>query len=83
MKTKKYRIGKQPHFTTANVLLVEGDIVEVPADQLPGPGWTEVPHKTKATETEEPQEPVAPEDEGEDLEVGGVKLKKRAADRRL
>lgn len=78
MATKRYRIGRQPHFDANGVLRYEGDIVEIPEDQEPGPGWFPVEPDEKETKTK-----VA--EEIEEIEVGGVVLKKggRAADRKL
>lgn len=82
MATKRYRIGRQPHFSASGVLLGEGAIVEIPEDQKPAPGWDPVDDE----EAVEVTDPVTddPKDDDE-VEVGGVVLKKggRAADRKL
>lgn len=79
MKTKKYRIGRQPHFDANGVLRYEGEIVEIPEDQEPGAGWTPVEPDEKETK------PTTKTDVDEEIEVRGVVLKKggRAADRKL
>lgn len=81
MKTKRYRIGRQPHFTASGVLLGEGAIVEIPEDQQPAPGWDPVESTGKETKT---KTKTKIDEEVEEVEVGGVVLKKgRAADRKL
>ena len=83
MATKRYRIGRQPHFDANGVLRYEGEIVEIPEDQEPAPGWFPVEPGEEETKTEIDEETKTENDE--EIEVRGVVLRKggRAADRKL
>lgn len=73
---KKYRIGKQPHFCASGYLMYEGDIIEIPADQKPGPGWIEVVEKVAEASAKDSES----DDEVKTVEVV-VKKGGRAADK--
>lgn len=83
--TKRYRIGRQPHFDANGVLRYEGEIVEIPEDQEPAPGWFPVGPGEEETKTEIAPETKTKTEDGEEIEVRGVVLRKggRAADRKL